>query len=309
MPRTYTSTLTYDAGGVYYSGLNPLADLLITAGETVPTRYKDLGDGSYARVVDAGQNANRNAGVLHRSAINATDVLAVAGTLTLTAQTEAGSVLANVAYHVLVSAGNRWGNALVGADPGAITPTASQAIRCAFAQVTGAEWYDIFLSTAVNPLWVGRITEAQRAAGGFIISTVGTVTAGGGAPAGGVDLGAIGTGLASNVNPFAVNNAYRPTTVTPIACGGFGTAHLHIKLAVTDLRSLPTLVVTPFYQDQTSTTDWFQGAQQTLTFLTAAGQPLCQNLDLTVAGATGLVVLVQAITGQGAAVSIWVELS
>jgi hypothetical protein len=269
--------------------------------------YVDQGDGTYATRAAVGNL--RNAGILHRSAIAAADVLAVPGTLTLTAITEAGSTLANVAYHVLVSAFNRWGPTGVGADPGAITPTASQAVRLAFAAVTGADGYDIFLSTAAAPLWVGRITEAQRAAGGFIISAVGTVSAGGGAPAGGVDLGIVGTGLASNVNPFAVNNAYKPASVTPIVCRGYAKAHLHVKLAVTDLRSLPTLVVTPFYQDQTSTADWFAGAQQTVSLLTAVGQVLEQDLVLTVDGATGLVVLVQSIQGQGAAATVYVELA
>ncbi len=256
-------------------------------------------------------NGLRNGGILHRSAIAAADVLALPGTLTLTAVTEAGSTLSNVAYHVLVSAFNRWGPTGVGADPGAITPTASQAINLAFAQVVGADGYDIFLSTSANPLWLGRITEAQRASGGKIISTVGTVTTGGTAAAGSVDLGIVGTGLGSNVNPFAVNNAYTPAAagIVPINCAGFSKAHLHVKMAVTDLRSLPTLVVTPFYQDQTSTGDWFAGAQQAVTLLTAAGQVLEQDVVLTVDGATNLAVLVQSIAGQGAAATIYVELA
>lgn len=254
---------------------------------------------------------NRNGGILHRSAVAAVDTLALPGTLALSDISNDGATsLANVAYHCLVSAFNRWGPTGVGADPGAITPTATHAVRCTFSQVTGADGYDIFLSTAANPLWVGRITEAQRATGDRIISAVGTVGARAGTTvAGTIDIGVVGTGLGTNVNPFVVNNAYTPATPTPINCAGYSKAHCHVQLSVTDLRSLPTLTITPFYQDQTSTGDWFAGAQQAVTLLTAAGQTLEQDVVLTVDGATNLVVLVQTITGQGAAANIWVELA
>lgn len=255
-------------------------------------------------------SSQRNGGILHRSAIAVVDTLALPGTLTLSDINEAGSTLGALAYHVLVSAGNRWGPTGVGADPGAITPTATHAVRCAFAQVVGADYYDIFLSTAANPLGVGRITEAQRATGDRIISTVGVVTARAGATVGGtIDLGIVGTGLATNVNPFITNNAYKPATPTPINCAGYSKAHCHVELSVTDLLSLPTLTITPFYQDQVSSGDWFAGAQQAVTLLTGVGQTLEQDVPLTVDGATGLVVLVQAISGSGAACTIWVELA
>jgi hypothetical protein len=257
-------------------------------------------------------NAARNAGVLHRSAIAAADTLALPGTLTLSDINEAGSTLANVAYHVLVSAGNRWGPTGVGADPGAITPTATHAVRCAFAQVAGADYYDIFLSTAVNPLWVGRITEAQRATGDQIISTVGVVSARAGATvAGTIDIGIVGTGLATNVNPFVFNNAYTPDAVgiTAISCVGYNLAHLHAKLAVTDLRSLPACILTPWFADETSATDWFAGAAQSMSPLIAVGQVLEQDFVINVDGSTGLKVLVQSISGQGAAFTCWVELA
>lgn len=248
--------------------------------------------------------------LLHRSAITAVDKLASAGTLTLTAITEAGSTLTNTAFHVLVSAGNRWGNAPVGADPGAVTPTANQAVRLAFAAVANAEWYDIFLSAAAAPLWVGRITEAQRAAGGFIISTVGTVTAGGGAPAGGVDIGIIGTGAATSANPFLVNNAYTPQLITGVLCSDFEYVDVAVKVSCTDLRSLPTCTLAFFMQNAlaANTGDWHLISTQVVSLLTAVGQPLEQQFRVTLGGGNNFAVLVDAISGNGTSLTAWIDL-
>ncbi len=258
-------------------------------------------------LVAARANAYRNGGTLHRSAITSADKLSVPGTLTLSDINEAGSTLSNVAYYVGVSAFNRWGPTGPGTLPGTITPTASHAVRCAFSAVTGADGYDIFLSVdASAPKWVTRITETQRAAGG-IVSSVGGYAAGGAINS--IDIGIVGTGLQTTVQPFTFNNAYTPATPTPINCAGYSRAHLHVKLAVTDLRSLPSVNIIPFFQDQTSTNDWFAGALQTAYVVLASGQPLEQDFVVDVDGATNLVVLIDAIGGQGAACSVWVELS
>lgn len=61
-------------------------------------------------------------------------------------------------------------------------------------QVTGATFYDIFLSTDPQPRWVGRISEGQRAAGGCEITDVNIVQSGGGNAAGTVRIRVPGTG-------------------------------------------------------------------------------------------------------------------
>jgi hypothetical protein len=226
---------------------------------------------------------------------------------TITLSTQSGGALANgTTYYVTAAAYNRCGNA----TPGSIVSLAAGAggaLGAAFAQVAGADGYDIFLSTsATGPLWVGRITEGQRASG-IVISAVGTTSAGG--AAGTVYINVVGTGLASNVLPFTVNNSYTPGAPAPLGCEGYSIAHLHVKMVVTDLRSLPTLVLIPFYQDRLSNNDWFAGALQQINLLTAAGQPLAQDFTIPVDGATNLVILVDTITGQGAAVTVWVELA
>jgi hypothetical protein len=257
-------------------------------------------------------NSTRNAGVLHRSAITSIDKVAVPVTPTLAAVTEAGSTLAAVAYNVTVSAGNLYGPTGCPATA-AITPTANQAIRCTITAVTGATYYDIFLSTGTSPLWVGRITSAQLASGGFIISTVGTVTSGGGAGAGAVDLGIVGTGVASNTIPFAFNNAYLVSNPTAINCAGYSKAYVMVALALTDLRSLPTLTVIPFRGNQ-AVSGLFNGAfvqdaPLSLSVLSANGTCLYQEFEVDIDGSTSFEVLIDTISGQGAAASIWVELA
>lgn len=246
-----------------------------------------------------------------RSAVTAADKLSTPSAPTLSAITEAGSTLANVNYKVSVSAGNRWGST-PGSATANNTPTANQAIRATFGQTTGAEWYDLFLSTAANPLWVGRITEAQRAAGGYIISSVGTVTVGGGAPAGAVDLGIVGTGLANNVNPFAVNTAATPVIsgVTPFPVVDYEYLELFVQATVTDLRSLPTLVLSGYQQNPSSNSgaDWSQFWTQTVNLLTAVQQPLQQSFRIAVGGAANVMFLVDSISGNGTSVDMWVDL-
>lgn len=251
----------------------------------------------------AGVNAQRDGGTLHRNAITAADKLASPGTLTVTAVTESGSTLANVAYNVAVAAYNRWGDTLV-TTGGPITPSASQAVRIAFAAVTGADGYDIFLSTDAAPKWIGRITETQRQAGG-IFSAVGVYSAGGAVNS--IDIGIPGTGQQTTAASFTSNNAYTPASVTPVSCAGWSLAHIQIKLALTDLRSAPSFAWLPFFQSQVSNSDWFMGALQSLSLLGATGQALCQDYYLQVDGATALACLIDAISGQGAAASMWVE--
>ena len=251
-------------------------------------------------------NATRNAGVLHRNAVTTSDKLATVGTITLTGQTT-GSLGTGTTYYVSAAAFNRWGNALpasvVNVAPGAGNAT----LRCAFAAVAGADGYDIFLSTDVGaPKWVARITETQRASG-CLVTAVGTVGAGGAVNS--VDVQVVGTGLQTSVAPFTSNNALTPATPTAINCAGFSVAHLHIKMALTDLRSLPSLKLAPFFADQTSATDFFQGGPISPMLLTTSPACLEQDYQLPLDGATGLAVLVDTITGQGAAVSVWVELA
>lgn len=263
-------------------------------------------------LVESKPSCRRNAGVLHRNAVAAVDVLAVPAAATLATAGTGGHLLDSKTYKITYSAYNRWGATTVPTPASQATGapgTDINVITATLAQGAGADGYDIFCSEDAAPLWVGRITETQRATGGFQIHTIGAVTAGGGNAAGTVLIGAIGTGVASTANPFAYNNAYTPAAVTAINCAGYSIAHVKVKLAVTDLRSLPTLTLTPFFGNQVSANDYHADTAQAITLLSAVGQSLCREFSLEVNGATSLVILVQAISGQGAACSVWVELA
>lgn len=257
--------------------------------------------------------AVRNSGVLHRNGISSADKVADFGDASVTLANVAGtqgSLNANTLHYMTAIPGNRWGPCKVNTTIDSLTTTAdavnTHVIACTIAQATGAEWYDLFLSTDTAPKWVGRVTEAQRATGGEIL-TVGAYTAG--ASAGVINVGIVGTGIQSDNAVWAQNNAYRPATVTAINCAGRSKAHILAKLALTDLRSAPALSLVAFLANQVSTGDWHQARLEPLSLLGGLGQSLEQDFTLDVDGSTGLVVLIDAISGQGAAASVWVELS
>ena len=126
--------------------------------------------------------------------------------------------------------------------------------------------------------------------------------------AGKIDVYCLGTGLADNVAPFTVNNAYTPASVASVFCGaGKEKAKVLVKLDVDDLRSLPSLVLSYFFKNDMSAGDWHFKSSQALSLLGAAAQPLEQCFDIDILGNSGLAVLVDSITGQGATASVWIE--
>jgi len=130
-----------------------------------------------------------------------------------------------------------------------------------------------------------------------------------GQSAGVIEIYVAGTGVADNADPFVYNNAYSLDSITAVDCTGYEHAKALVKLAVTDLRSLPTLVLTWWFANQLSSGDWCYKGSQTVSLLTAVGRPLENYYELDVDGATGFKALVESISGQGAAASVWVELA
>jgi hypothetical protein len=241
----------------------------------------------------------------HRTAVTAIDKCTVITLVTAADSATAGSLTA-VAHGIAVSPRNGWGP-VGSSNILTVTPTVNKSIDITVPQSTGATHYDIFLSTSTTaPLWVASITEAQRAAG-CAVTAVATVGAGG--SAGVVNVRVVGTGIASTNTIFTTNNAYRPTTPTPLDCVGKSVAYVLVKLTVTDLRSAPALSVIPFYQGDTSATDFFQGELRAVALLDGVGKTLEQAFILDVDAVSGLVILVDDIAGQGAAATIYVELA
>lgn len=250
----------------------------------------------------------RTAGVAHRSAVTAADKVASPGTITPTDVTSGGVLLANTTYRAAAAAYNRYGTTLPSAVASVTTANDgnnTHVLRAAFAAVTGADGYDIFMSTAVAPLWVARITEAQRASG-IVVSAVGTLIAGG--AAGAVDVTLQGTGVATTAVPYTYSTAYRPDTPTPVDCLMYERVNLELVLAVTDLRSAPTLRVVAFWKQ--STDGYFiQGDMYDIAMLTSNGTSLRRRLDIErAAGSSGFVLLVDAISGQGASLTAYVNI-
>jgi hypothetical protein len=239
--------------------------------------------------------------VLHRSAVVTADVMAAPGTVTCTKQA-GGSTDAGVHYVKVVAVYGR--TTATAGNTTVTTETSNLTIRAAFALVTGATHYDVYCSTAANPLWVGRITEAQRLSG-IVIDSVGHTTAGGAANS--VDIGEVGTGLAADTTA-AVNMAYVPPT--PVACSGYSNIHFDIQLTRTGDAVAPALVVVPYFYNAASAVS-YAGTPSTLTFGGASGVYTAMRQRLTVAcyGAAGCGLLVQAIAGSGASVDVYASLS
>lgn len=255
-------------------------------------------------VQDIVLHSERDGGVLHRDAITAVDKC-TAITITAADQAAVAGSLTAVSHGIGVAPGNIYGSVGVSALV-TVTPTVNKSIDITVPQSTGATYYDIFLSTATTaPLWVARVTEAQRAAGAAV-TAVATVGAGG--SAGVVNVQVVGTGIASTNAVFAQNNAYTPASVTAIDCTGRTKARVLVKAVLTDLRSAPTLRLIPFFSNQTDATAFHQGSQMIVNLLSDLGQALYQEFDLDVSGTTGLKILVGSLTGQEIAVSVWVEL-
>lgn len=239
--------------------------------------------------------------VVHRSGITSADVLAVPGTVTCTLLTGVGSASAGT-YTVFVVAGNLYGRTTATPGNTTVATTGSNlGIRAAFAQVTGATFYDIYCSTdGAAAKFVGRVTEAQRASG-IILTAVNTTGAGG--TAGAVDIYVAGTGLAVNGGQLAQNYAYTPESITAINPLGFPNVDIDVLFSRTGDIVAPSLVLLPFYEDTSGT--YASGEPITMLFggATNAYYPNRQIFRCSTQGRK-MVVAVASIAGTGASVTI-----
>lgn len=252
----------------------------------------------------------RSSSIHHRIAIAATDLLAVPASPTGVDVPGGGSLNFSTAYNFTLAANSTFGPTsapAVGSVTTAADAMANHAILITVAQVASSVAYDIFLSTAAAPLWVARVTEAQRAAGDTV-TAVG-VLSGVSPGAGKIQVNVVGTGVASTANPFANNNAYNVAGITPIDCTGALTAIVHVALSVTDLRLLPTLSYVVLLAPVNQPGVYYQLNPQGPAILTATRTPLKIILGLNVFGAAEMIVIVYGLSGQGAAVDVWVDLN
>lgn len=246
-------------------------------------------------------SAYASAPLAYRSAAVAADTLAVPGALTTSAV--AGGSLPNATYKNKVVAVNAYGRTTASAGADVATSGGNNSVRIAFAQVTGATHYDIYLSTDTDPKWVGRISEAQRATG-ILITAVGTTGAGG--TAGAVDVQAAGTGLQPAASA-AQNMAYvvPPTGITDIDTTGYQFVDFLLSWSRTGDAVASGLTVIPFFKN-TRTNTYQQGEPRTLSFGGVAGAVNSnqQRLRVETRGCPAMALVVGSISGTGGSVDV-----
>ncbi len=253
------------------------------------------------------QKAYANDAIAYRSAVVAADVIAAPGTVTCTKQA-GGSATAGT-YTVFAVAGNGYGRTTATQGNTTVTTeTTNLTVRAAFAQVTGATFYDIYCSVdGAASKWVGRITEAQRASG-ILITAVGVTGAGG--TAGAVDVQVPGTGLAVNGGQLTQNHAYAVPAAAPVDCSGFQYVDFDLLFSRTGGAVAPALKVIPMFYNS-RTLSYFAGDVQTVNFGGQSGAYYAnpQRLRIEARGSGGVHLLVASIAGSGATLDIAATLS
>jgi len=239
---------------------------------------------------------------VYRTTLTSADVIAVPGTVTCTKL--AGGAATAGTYTTFVVAGNLYGRTTAKqGDVTVVTETTNLTVRAAWAAVTGATFYDLFCSTAgAAALWVGRITEAQRAAGGTL-TAVNTYSAAGGI-AGAIDIEVPGTGLAVNAGQVAVNTAYSiPAAV--VDCRDSQYVDFDIAMTRTGEAVALALTIVPFFYN-TRAAAYYAGAPISLTIGGTSGSYYAnqQRLRIECRGNSALALLIAAITGTGANVEM-----
>jgi hypothetical protein len=236
----------------------------------------------------------------YRTGIVAADVLAVPGTITCTKI--AGAGLTAGAYVTKIVAINAYGRTTPVTGSATITTeTTNLRINAAFAAVVGATHYGIYCSVAADPLFSGRITEAQRAAG-VLLSTLGA-----GSAINSVDINVIGTGQAAST--AAVNYA-TAIPASPIACTGYTYCDFDITCTRTGDAVAAALTWAPYFLNPTDGT-YYQGPIQVMSFGSAAATfgAMKQRYRVECRGNTGLAFVVHSIAGTGMSVSVSYTLS
>lgn len=261
-------------------------------------------------------NYQRDGGVLHRSGLSSPDKLVVSQAALATAAIDTtGSLEASHTYNAAYAPGNEFGTAglsALGAQATAADATDTKSVDITIPQVVGAAYYDVFLSEDVAPKWVGRVTEAQRAAGAKI-TAVGTITSpAAGVAAGKVRVDVIGTGIATSNAVFSKNVAYvlpADGSYIPLLCTGRTAVDIYVNFGLDDLRAAPTLELIPLVRSKESSTAWY--TRDHVTVLIMAGQveeTKQQVCTIDVLDVYEMIILIGAITGRNATVQLWAEM-
>ena len=234
--------------------------------------------------------------VAYRAGIAAADVVALPGTVTCTLIAGGGATAGT--YTIFVVAGTPHGRTLAKQGNATVTTAAGNlTARAAFAQVTGAVFYDIYCSVdGAASKFLARVTEAQRAAG--CIVTASNTVGNGGTP-GAVDCAFPGVGLAVNAGQLAVSTAYLTPADAPISLNGRQYVDFALQMIrLGDLTAAPSLTVLPLYWNAALSAWFAPPAPTVITFGGGAGnyQSLQQFLRLEGRGSL-MHLIVTAIAG------------
>lgn len=265
--------------------------------ETLPKYTRS--DGTEIVVADIMASA-RSALVSHKANVNALDLLADGVMTSGAGSATAGSLVAATTYYWAVAPANMSGTGKASAVGSGTPGTGKSAIRLTFPSVAGADYYDLFLSVdAAAPKHVARVTEAQRAAGGKVVVAE-TYAVDGTVPAGAIDVGVVGTGLACTNALWTTASGVKSFGV--VDCKNKKKAYVYVTVSVADLRSAPSVKFMPVYRKQGSS-DSFVGTEVTMTV------PQFERMyTYDVDGCTGFGIALTSIAGQGAAISVDIEL-
>lgn len=249
--------------------------------------------------------ATISAPTAYRTDITTPDIATpTVGTIT----TAAGGSLTAVAHHVRVVGVNAFGCSLPVIPAGnGITATASGVIRIPIT-VGNFSAFDIFMSTATDPLYLGRITASQVTAGSLITAAA-TASANcsqsTGGTAGVVECRVLGTQRAASTEtiPFSF-----VMPATPINCAGRQFVDIDVQITLTAAPVLPMIVVVPFFLNSLTNNYVQSDIVSTLNF-SSTGTSNRTRLRYQVQGNTGVHLAVQSIVGVGASINMWSSVS
>jgi hypothetical protein len=274
-----------------------------------------VGDNGERNIIGGYAISRRTTTTVYRMGVTSADTVAKFADLdyTVAAQDVGGSLVNSTDYYVGVVPGNSYGSCQANTTPPDDTmPIGADdnSMRVTIPQAVGAEYYDLFLGLANPPDWVGRVTEIQRATGGYEVTAVGVVAAGGGNPPGTVDINVVGTGIKWNAGPWTFSNAVRPTlaAIPAISCSSYVYLYLAFEFRVTDLRVIPALSLAVFVADTPTVGNWALVDYWTAGLVIATPSPLRQERELNANAASSVKVLVANIAGYNAVVDMYVGL-
>jgi len=236
----------------------------------------------------------------YRTAITAPDIATpTVGTIT----TAAGGSLLAVAHHVRVVGVNAFGRSLPVIPAGnGLTATASGVIRI---PITVGDFtaFDIFMSTATDPLYLGRITTAQVTAGSLITAAA-TASANcsqsAGGTAGTVECRVLGTQRSASTD--SIGFAFVIPAAGAVNCAGRKNINLDIRATFTASPVVPSITVVPFFLNTNDSRYYQADAARTLYFNGFDSNQT--RIVYQVDGNTGFHLLVREFVGVGASFDI-----